>query len=46
LFLASSNPFDQGKNIVGLGNKGRKNKYQKMRERLQERIDNEPDLRE
>jgi hypothetical protein len=40
----TTNPFDQGKNIVGLGNKGKKNKYQKMRERLQERIDNEPEL--
>jgi hypothetical protein len=40
----SDNPFDQGKSIVGLGNKGKKNKYQKMREKLQERIDNEPDL--
>ena len=40
----TTNPFDQGKNIVALSNKGRKNKYQKMRQRLQERIDNECDL--
>lgn len=40
----SENPFDQGKTIVGLGNRGKKNKYQKMREKLQERIDNEPEL--
>jgi len=40
----TDNPFDQGKNVVGLGNKRKKNKYQKIREKLQERIDNEPDL--
>lgn len=40
----ADNPFEQGKSIVGLGNKGTKNKYQKMRERLQERIENEPQL--
>jgi hypothetical protein len=38
-----SNRFDQGKYIVGLGNKRKKNKYQKMKEKLQERIDNEPE---
>lgn len=38
------NPFEQGKSIVDLGNKGTKNKYQKIRERLQERIENEPKL--
>jgi hypothetical protein len=28
----ADNPFEQGKSIVGLGNKGTKNKYQKIRE--------------
>ena len=32
----TSNPFDIGKSIVGLNNKGKKNKYQKMREKRQE----------
>jgi hypothetical protein len=44
LVETADNPFEQGKSIVGLGNKGTKNKYQKIRERLQERIENEPKL--
>jgi hypothetical protein len=39
----SSNPFDEGKAIVGLGNKKPQNKYQKERQKLLERIDKEKD---
>jgi hypothetical protein len=43
----SDNPFDSGKSIVGLGNKKPRNRYQKERQRLLERIEKEkdPDIR-
>jgi hypothetical protein len=39
----SDNPFDSGKSIVGLGNKKPRNRYQKERQRLLERIEKEKD---
>jgi len=39
----SSNPFDSGKTIIGLGNKRKRSRYQTERERLLDRIDNEKD---
>jgi len=35
----STNPFDEGKSIVGLGNKKPKNRYQKMKERIEKEKD-------
>ncbi|MFN2434586.1 MAG: hypothetical protein ABR515_04335 [Nitrososphaeraceae archaeon] len=39
----SSNPFNQGKSIVGLGNKKAKIPYQRERQRLFKRIEIEKD---
>jgi hypothetical protein len=39
----SSNPFDHGKSIVGLGNKKPKNRYKKQRQKLLDRIEKEKD---
>jgi hypothetical protein len=39
----SSNPFDQGKSIVGLDNKIKKTPRQKERQKLKERIEQEKD---
>jgi hypothetical protein len=39
----SDNPFDQGKTIVGLGNKKPKDRSQKERQKLLERIEKEKD---
>jgi hypothetical protein len=36
-----SNPFDDGKHIVGLGNKRRKNKYEKLLEEIEQEKDPE-----
>jgi hypothetical protein len=37
------NPFDQGKNIVGLGNKLKKNSHERERQKLLDRIEEEKD---
>jgi hypothetical protein len=39
----SSNPFDHGKTITGLDNKKPKSSYQKQRQKLLDRIDQEKD---
>lgn len=39
----SSNPFDQGKSIVGLDNKIKKTPRQKEKQKLKERIEQEKD---
>ena len=39
----SDNPFDEGKFIIGLGNKAKKFRFQKERKRLLDRIDQEKD---
>ena len=39
----SSNPFDQGKSIVGLDNKIKKTPRQKEKQKLKERIELEKD---
>jgi len=39
----SSNPFDQGKYIVGLDNKIKKTPRQKEKQKLKERIEQEKD---
>ena len=39
----SSNPFDQGKTIVGLDNKRKKTSLQKQRQKLKDRIEREKD---
>jgi hypothetical protein len=39
----SSNLFDQRQSIVGLGNKKLRNRYQKERKRLLDRIEEEKD---
>jgi len=39
----SSNPFDQGKSIVGLDNKIKKIPRQKEKQKLKERIEQEKD---
>jgi hypothetical protein len=35
----STNPFDEGKSIVGLGNKRKKNKYEKILEEIEQEKD-------
>lgn len=39
----SNNPFDPGQTVTGIGNKKHQNRYQKEREKVLERIDNEKD---
>jgi len=39
----SNDPFDQGKTIIGLGNKKKKTAFQKERQRQKDRIDKEKD---
>ncbi len=39
----STNPFDQGKSITGLNNKKSKSPYQKQRQKLLDRIEQEKD---
>jgi hypothetical protein len=38
-----SNPFDEGKNIVGLGNKIEKTPVQRERQKVSDRIEEERD---
>lgn len=42
-----SNPFDEGKNIVGLGNKVKKTGHERERQKLLDRIEeeNDPDIK-
>jgi hypothetical protein len=39
----STNPFDQGKSLVGLGNKVKKTPFKKQRQKLNDRIEQEKD---
>lgn len=39
----STNPFDQGKSLVGLGNKVEKTPFKKQRQKLNDRIEQEKD---
>jgi hypothetical protein len=39
----SSNPFDQGKSITGIGNKLIKTPFQEQRQKLKDRIEQEKD---
>jgi hypothetical protein len=43
----TDNPFDEGKTIVGLGNKRKKNRQQNKFQKIKERIEKEkePDIR-
>jgi len=39
----SSNPFDQGKSITGIGNKVKKTPFKKQMQKLKDRIEQEKD---
>lgn len=39
----STNPFDQAKSLVGLGNKVKKTPFKKQRQKLNDRIEQEKD---
>jgi hypothetical protein len=39
----STNPFDQGNSLVGLGNKVKKTPFKKQRQKLNDRIEQEKD---
>jgi hypothetical protein len=39
----STNPFEQGKSLVGLGNKVEKTPFKKQRQKLNDRIEQEKD---